>query len=259
MSFTSTSFSTEVVSLKIFWTNSGSVNHAVDTLAPLDGNFFILIEGFLLNYNFAFTTAVTLYDCIPMATDCSACVNTRIDTNFRCGWCGTLSCRVTEECSMPTSFIIMGGQCPGPSITSISPESGPRLGGTVITISGMNLGVTFSDFNTSNSIILSGNGANVECVPLSEGYLSGTLVRCRTTPVSSEGTYTLVVTLQRSTGPQVGTSPFVILLPTIASASPLLGPIAGGTVLTITGTNLNTGLNAVVRLDGGNGPICVGV
>ena len=38
-----------------------------------------------------------------------------------------------------------------------------------------------------------------------------------------------------------------------------VGPIAGGTVLTITGTNLNTGLNAVVRLNGGNGPICVGV
>ena len=160
---------------------------------------------------------------------------------------------------MPTSFIIMGGQCPGPSITSISPESGPRLGGTVITINGQNLGVTFSDFNASNSIILSGNGANVECVPLSEGYLSGTLVRCRTMPVPSEGMYTLLVTLQRSTGSQVGTSPFAILLPTIIDASPLQGPIAGGTVLTITGTNLNTGLNAVVRLEGETDPICVRV
>ena len=158
---------------------------------------------------------------------------------------------------MPTSFIIMGSQCPGPSITSISPESGPRLGGTVITISGMNLGVTFSDFNASNSIILSGNGANVECVPLSEGYISGTLVRCRTNPVPNEGMYTLLVILQRSTGPEVGTHPFAILLPTIISASTLLGPIAGGTLLTITGTNLNTGLNAVVRLDGETGPICV--
>ena len=160
---------------------------------------------------------------------------------------------------MPTSFIIMGGQCPGPSITSISPESGPRLGGTVITINGQNLGVTFSDFNVSNSIILSGNGANVECVPLSEGYMSGTLVRCRTIPVPNEGMYTLVVTLQRSTGPQVGTSVFEILLPTISSASPLLGPLAGGTLLTITGTNLNTGLKVVVRLDNEAGPICVEV
>ena len=158
---------------------------------------------------------------------------------------------------MPTSLIVMGGQCPGPSITSISPESGPRLGGTVITINGQNLGVIFSDFNASNSIILSGNGANVECVPLSDGYISGALVHCRTMPVPSEGMYTLLVTLKRSSGPQVGMHPFAILLPTIASANPLLGPIAGGTSLTITGTNLNTGLNAVVRLNGETGPTCV--
>ena len=87
--------------------------------------------------------------------------------------------------------------------------------------------------------------------------MSGTLVHCRAMPVPSEGMYTLLVTLQRSSGPQVGTHPFAILLPTIASVSPLLGPIAGGTSLTITGTNLNTGLNAVVRLNGETGPICV--
>ena len=160
---------------------------------------------------------------------------------------------------MPPSLIIMGGQCPGPFISSISPTSGPPQGGTVININGQNLGVTFSDFNDSNSIILSGNGANVECVPLSEGYMSGTLVCCRTMPVPNEGMYTLLVTLQRSTGPEIGTNPFVIVLPTIVSVSPLLGPIAGGTLLTITGTNLNTGLNAVVRLKGTNGPICVEV
>ena len=191
---------------------------------------------------------------MPMATDCSACVSTRQSTTFQCGWCDT-SCTVSEECSI--SLITMGTQCPAPSITSISPTSGPSKGRTVITINGRNLGVTFSDFNASDSIELTVNGANVRCVPLSDGYMSGTLVLCRTMPISSVGTYSLVVNLPRSTGSSTATSNFEILLPTITDVNPLFGPIAGGTVLTITGTNLNIGNAAVVMLNESTELLCV--
>ena len=89
------------------------------------------------------------------------------------------------------------------------------------------------------------------CTPISESYMPGATVKCRTNPLPA-GSYTLVIDLPRSPGPGHGPSPtnFEVLTPTVSGASPLFGPIAGGTVSTITGTNLNIGNDAVVRLNG---------
>ena len=42
-----------------------------------------------------------------MATDCLACINTRIGTGFQCGWCGasTATCSVSEEFAGGTSIV----------------------------------------------------------------------------------------------------------------------------------------------------------
>ena len=182
-----------------------------------------------------------------MATDCSACIHTRIGTGFQCGWCdaNTATCRVSEECS-GAPFFNTGTQCPAPSIAIIQPQTGPPQGGTIITITGSNLGVTFSDF-TANSITLTSGSNSVQCTPISEGYMSSSEVRCRMNVVQ-DGSYTLAINIPSGIGTYDGT--FVVSLPTVTGATPLQGPIAGGTRVTITGTNLDIGNNAVVSFTG---------
>ena len=48
-------------------------------------------------------------DRFPMATDCLACINTRIGTGFQCCLCGagTATCSVSEEFAGGTSFVII--------------------------------------------------------------------------------------------------------------------------------------------------------
>ena len=179
-----------------------------------------------------------------MATDCSACINTRIGTGFQCGWCdaGTATCSVSEECSRAT-FVNTGTQCPAPSIAMIQPQTGPPQGGTIITITGRNLGVTFSDF-TANSITLTSGSNSVQCTPNSDGYMSGREVRCRMNVVQ-DGSYTLAINIPSGMG-TYNDGTFVVSLPTVTGATPLQGPIAGGTRVTISGTDLDIGNNAVV-------------
>ena len=194
---------------------------------------------------------VTLYDCGAVSGNCSACVSTRTVSSFLCGWCNSISCRVQEECQPP--LITDGLQCPSPEITTFSPSSGPPRGGTVITIEGMNLGVAFEDFNASNSITVGGES----CTPLSEDYISGARVLCRTNAGLTTGAMT--VTLQRSGGPASMTAEddFTVTLPTVSSVSPIIGPIAGGSSLRVEGTGLDVGNSARVFLNGENGPECV--
>ena len=192
---------------------------------------------------------MTLYDCIPMTADCSACINTRIGTGFQCGWCGasTATCSVSEECDGRTTFVNSGAECPVPSIAMIQPQTGPPQGGTIITITGSNLGVTFSDF-TANSITLTSGSNSVQCTPISEGYMSGRQVHCRVNEVPV-GSYTFAMDLPSGMG-TYNLNRYVVSLPTVTGASPLQGPIAGGTRVTITATDLDIGNNAVVGFIG---------
>ena len=184
-----------------------------------------------------------------MATDCSACIHTRIGTGFRCGWCdaSTTTCSISEECTGGTSFVKTGAECPAPSIAMIQPQTGLPQGGTIITITGRNLGVTFSDF-TANSFTLTSGSNSVQCTPISEGYMAGREVWCRMNMVSV-GSYSLAVNLLSGIG-AYNDGRFVVSLPTVTGASPLQGPISGGTKVTITGTNLAIGNNAVVGFTG---------
>ncbi len=148
------------------------------------------------------------------------------------------------------AIITDGQQCPAPTITSFSPQSGPPGGGTTITITGRNLGVTFRDF-TANSITLRrASNAMFPCTPINEDYMAGATVKCRTNPLPA-GTYFLVIDLARSSGSgqATATSNCEVLTPTVSGASPWSGPIAGGTVLTVSGTHLDIGNNADVQLN----------
>ncbi len=205
-------------------------------------------------YTLLFLYLVVLYDCYVVASDCSSCVGTIDASNFQCGWCESSSpCRIDELCPGSTPVITMGGQCPGPVITSVSPSCGPPSGGSTITITGTDLGVTFADFAPPNSIVVSG----VPCIAINMDYVPGTRVLCVTGGGMIVGDRLLQVTLSRdNVASGLANIQFDVVLPSVMSVSPVFGPIAGGSQLTIMGTGLNVGNSARITLDGSTGPVC---
>jgi hypothetical protein len=116
---------------------------------------------------------------------------------------------------------------PPPTVTGISPTSGPSTGGTTVTISGMNLtGATTVDFGTS---------------PASSFTVrSGSSISVRA-PAAAPGEVDVTVTTGGGKSATGATDRFTFLpsRPTVTGLSPDSGPTTGGTVVTITGTGFS--------------------
>ncbi|MCE2883527.1 MAG: IPT/TIG domain-containing protein [Planctomycetaceae bacterium] len=117
-----------------------------------------------------------------------------------------------------------------PTITAVAPASGPQGGGTTITITGTNLTGT-----TSVAV------AGVACTGVT--VVSATQLTAVTPAAATTGAKTVSVTTPGGTASKTNGFTYVPA-PTIASVSPSVGPVAGGTTITITGTNL-TGATSV--------------
>ena len=142
----------------------------------------------------------------------------------------TLTVQTTSDVAPQTSGPYQGSGPPPPTITAISPSSGPASGGAGVMITGTNLtGATAVDFGA--------NGAtNVTVVDSS--HITAT------SPPGS-GTVDVTVTTPGGTSTTSAADQYTyIAAPTVTSVNPSAGPTAGGTTVTITGTNL-TGATAV--------------
>ena len=153
-----------------------------------------------------------------------------------------------DSCSRDFVEMGMSAGCPSPTVTGVDPPAGPLEGGTTLTITGTDLGTQASDIA---SVTVGGS----ECVIDQGSYKTGTQVVCVTGSVSAVDPKTnLVVSVMRSGGPAMdGTSTsFSYLQPMVGSVSPVFGPMAGGTKLVITGTDLDIGnkQNTRVQLRG---------
>lgn len=147
----------------------------------------------------------------------------------------TDSCTYNLECE--AALITEGSGCPPPVVIDFNPKSGPFEGGTTITITGRELGVTIDDFNASSIRV-----GTIPCTPIQEGYVSGREIQCQTTiKKSSVGASSVNIEVVLSTGQAVSQQEFRLLTPEITEIDPLLGPVAGGTQLTLKGQNLNIG------------------
>ena len=196
--------------------------------------------------------AVILYNCTLLVTGCSSCLGANLGTGFECGWCnGSSSCRVSEECSQ---FVTTSERCPAGQITGVTPSSGPVEGGTTITIIGTDLGVTYAD--VENRVMISSSA----CTTQPDGYISGTQIVCVTTAITTTpGLKDVIITLARGRSPVViGAAFFNVVVPAVTGIEPALGPMSGGTSITIRGTGLNVGNTEDTRvtLDGEDGPEC---
>lgn len=115
---------------------------------------------------------------------------------------------------------------PAPTVTAVSPGSGPASGGTMVTITGTDLaGVTGVAFGPGNP------ATAVSC----------TATTCTATaPADAAGTVDVRVTTPSGTSATgTGDQYTYIAAPVITAVTPTSGPPGGGTVVTITGTHLS--------------------
>lgn len=119
-----------------------------------------------------------------------------------------------------------------PVVSSVSPSSGRVTGGTAITITGLN-------FQAGPSVMVGGSA----CV--SVVVVSVTSITC-TTPAGSTGAQDIVIT---NSDTQFGSGAGVYAYnaaPTVSSISPVSGPVSGGTLVSISGTDFVTGAAVTV-------------
>ena len=128
-------------------------------------------------------------------------------------------------------LITASGAAPSiPTVSAVSPSSGPTAGGTSVTVSGTNFtGVTAVKFGTASATGVTVNSTTsiTATAPAGSGTVDVTVTASGgTTATSSADHYTYAAA------------------PTVTAVSPTSGPTSGGTPVTITGTNL-TGASAV--------------
>ena len=114
-----------------------------------------------------------------------------------------------------------------PTVTKVEPSSGPAAGGTQVTITG-------SGFLKGATVTISSAASTVEVV-------SETEITAKT--AAGVGTPEVVVSDEGGTS-SAGPKYTYIAAPTVTKVEPSSGPAAGGTQVTVTGTNL-TGARAV--------------
>uniref|UniRef100_A0A671QFN5 Plexin-B2-like n=1 Tax=Sinocyclocheilus anshuiensis TaxID=1608454 RepID=A0A671QFN5_9TELE len=180
-----------------------------------------------------FFYSVVLYNCSVRREDCSLCKNA--DQKYNCVWCDTTkSCIYRALCNQELA------QCPPPKITDIVPRYGPMKGQISVTIKGSNLGIKQEDIKRITV-------AGVPCTHQPERYSVST--RYSITALIDECSIT-AYTVALESGPveveveggRTGQSDvyFTYRDPVPKAVSPSKGPAAGGTVITITGDNLDT-------------------
>jgi hypothetical protein len=119
-----------------------------------------------------------------------------------------------------------------PSVTGISPTSGPAAGGTAVTITG-------TSFVSGATITIGGSAAT------GVAFVSATSLTA-TTPAHAAGSVNVVVT-NPDTQTGTGTSLFTYAgAPSVSAISPTSGPTTGGIAVTITGTGFVSGATIMI-------------
>ena len=114
-----------------------------------------------------------------------------------------------------------------PAVTTVSPTSGPSAGGTAVTLTG-------TDFTTGATVTIGGVAATNVVV------VSATSITL-TTPAHSAGAVTVVVTNPDGQSGSLANGFTFVAPPAVTTVSPTSGPSAGGTAVTLTGTDFTTG------------------
>ncbi|XP_029908714.1 plexin-B2b [Myripristis murdjan] len=186
------------------------------------------------------TLNVTLYNCSVGREDCSLCKNA--DQKYTCVWCAKRKACVYNKLCTPDQHDSNDTGCPDPQITDIIPRFGPTQGGISITIRGSNLGIHKKDIKSISVV-------GQPCIHQEEKYSVSTSVVCEISPVGRDQDLWGQVEVEVEGGKK-GTSSiyFTYRDPIPQEVSPARGPKAGGTLITISGTHLDTGTKDDVQV-----------
>jgi hypothetical protein len=138
---------------------------------------------------------------------------------------GTVDVTVTTPAgTSPTGAATKYAYVAPPTVTSVSPTSGPTGGGTSVTITGTNLGgATGVRFGNAAAVIVSNTATTIVA----------------TAPSASAGQVDITVTTAGGTSAtDSGDQYTYVAAPTVTGINPSTGPAAGGTSVTVTGANL---------------------
>uniref|UniRef100_A0A8K9XX09 Plexin A4 n=1 Tax=Oncorhynchus mykiss TaxID=8022 RepID=A0A8K9XX09_ONCMY len=169
---------------------------------------------------------VHLYKCDAQRGSCGLCL--KADPLFGCVWCkGENRCTLKQHCPHPESQWLerngLNSKCTHPRITQITPLRGPREGGTLVTIRGENLGLDFSEIQGNVRV------AEVDCTPVLHGQGHS----------KSQADH-------RPRCKLLDTRPCCLYVTRLISLKPSRGPVSGGTIVNITGSNLDAGSNVSI-------------
>ena len=178
--------------------------------------------------NFAAGATVTFG--ATAATSVVVVSSTSITTTTPAGSAGAVTVTVTvggQSGSLTSGFTY----AVFPTVSSVSPIGGPTAGGTAVTITGTSFAtgatVTFGATAATNVVVVSSTSITA------------------TSPAGSAGTVTVTVTVSGHSGSLTNGFTYTVA-PTVTAVSPNSGSTAGGTAVTITGTNFATGATVTV-------------
>jgi len=156
---------------------------------------------------------------------------------------GTSAANIGDDFTYTTSGII-------PTVSAVSPESGPTTGGTAITITG-------TGFATGASVKAEtpAQPQNPAIAATDVQVISSTEITAVTGGGAFGGTYSLFVTTSGGVSADNSGDHFTYTVapPTVSKVSPNTGPTSGGTAITITGTSFNPGYRGSVEVVIGQG------
>ncbi|KAG7454615.1 hypothetical protein MATL_G00261630 [Megalops atlanticus] len=189
---------------------------------------------------------VHLYKCDARRESCGLCL--KADPLFGCVWCKAENrCTLRQHCLHPESQQLEhagpNSRCTHPKITQISPLRGPREGGTLVTIRGENLGLEFREIQGRVKV------AEVDCRPVPEGYIPAEQIVCEMGKAEKSqyaGNVQVCVGECRPEFMATSYKYYYFVVPKLLHLKPSRGPVSGGTVVNITGSNLDAGSNVSI-------------
>uniref|UniRef100_UPI00358E64EF plexin-A1-like n=1 Tax=Myxine glutinosa TaxID=7769 RepID=UPI00358E64EF len=220
-----------------------NISYAYDSnsISDLSVNFSVVWNGRFVIDNPTFIK-VHLYKCGATRTSCGKCL--KAEPKFRCGWCNKEDkCSLQQHCPSPMvnwiQFGHRGQRCMHPRIHKLIPATGPREGGTHVTVQGENLGLQFSEINDHVTV------AGVHCQPLREKYISPEQIVCEMSEAlwnaPESGAIRVCVGICTPEFTTESTQHYRFVSPLLAGLNPAEGPVSGGTLVTITGRHLDAG------------------
>ncbi|WP_435244075.1 IPT/TIG domain-containing protein [Streptomyces sioyaensis] len=183
-------------------------------------------------------TGATLVRFGPTPTNFVLVSDTQITARTPAGT-GTVMVTVTAPTGTSTQNVFFTyTTVAAPVLTTLSPATGPTSGGTVVTLSGMNLaGVTSVKFGVNSATVLSNTASQVVVIA----------------PAGSPSSVAVTVTTVGGTSNALVYTYVAGAVPVISGLSPSSGPVPGGNLVTVTGSNLS----GAISVKFGNNPATV--